>query len=683
MYRPDDYGKKEVDLIRRWNLQHDDAKRYFTDILKPRYDRAYKLYVSYTGDRAREIKRWQANVFVPYTQAVIETLMPRILDARPEFSVQGRTEDDQLKATKLQHLGDYSWEVSEMDNTSEEITRSALVYGTGFLQVSWKKDARTHKFLKTKDLAKKKYSWKEKEQVFYDAPYCEWVDNYDLWYDWHNIPRECKQFWMKRKILTGAEIKRRYPMYDPKRMKQALLNAGGDLSDFALIRQQVKLSHEQIIKGADHSLSAAGSSHEIYQTQDDPDLRMHEVFEWWRPYEDAYAVMVNNVPILKGGFMPIPYDFKASPFIEVPYLKLPNEFEGMGLPLILESPQIMLNMTKNQRLDAMTLSIHKMWVVNPMANIDKEELVTRPFGIVYSADPAGVREIQFSDIKPSAYKEEELLKGDMRYAVGVDDFSMGVSGGAGSATEVRHLRESTLERVRLFVNHLGSAYATVLRYWITMYRQFFTEKMMVRIAGGAEEQEFMPVEKDDLMGQFDFKAKVIPSIAGRSELEKKQGMDLFQLLVNLPFIDVKKLTSKVLHPWGWPLDSLTKEEQAVPPEMLAGAEGMPPEGMPPEGMPPGATSPEASPIGRAASAGEVPMSVVQAAIAKLGGQSPFAEAGAPINLLEAGSLPPTAGPIKGNPRGLNRGGRVDTNIPVTKTYSEESKLMNRANNLQK
>ena len=64
--------------------------------------------------------------------------------------------------------------------------------------------------------------------------------------------------------------------------------------------------------------------------------------------------------------MPIPYDFKEATFIDFPYLKIPGEFEGYGLPMILENPQIMMNMIKNQRLDSATLSIHKMWIVNPL-----------------------------------------------------------------------------------------------------------------------------------------------------------------------------------------------------------------------------------------------------------------------------------------------------------------------------
>jgi len=679
-YNPSTYGKSEIDMMREFVLQRDDARAYFINCIKPRADRSYKLYIAYNGDRANEIQKWQANISVPYVHAVIETLMPRILDARPEFIAQGRTEDDQLKNEKLNNLTDYTWEISAADDCAELTTRSSLVYGTGFMQASWKKDVREYKFLQTKDLSKKKYVYKKKKQTFYDAPFVEWVDNYGLWYDWHNIPRECKQFWFKRLILSGEEIKRRYPAYDKKRLAMAL-ESSGDLVDYASIRNEVKLTQETINKGDDRVTSTGGIDNSRYQTQSDPDLKMHEVFEWWRPFKDAYAVMVNNVPILKGGSIPNPYDFKEAPFIEVPYLKLPNEFEGLGLPMILENPQIMLNTLKNQRIDAVTLNIHKMWIVSPLANIDKRELITRPFGIIYSTDPNGVKPIEFSDIKPSAYKEEELLKSDLRYASGVDDVSMGVGGGSGSATEVRHLRESTLERVRLFINHLGGAYATLMRYWISMYRQFYTKAMIIRIIGEDGKVLFPLIEKDDLRGEFDYRAAVLPSIAGKSDIDKKQNMDLFQLLLDLPFIDPRKLTSKTLHPWNWSLESIASQQEQTPEPMVNPEEMM--QGEQPIAAP-------ASPLDALGPGKSIPQDVAQAAIAQLGGgrlpenASNFREASAPINLLKSSAMPPTVAGTT-NPRGMNRarGSRVNTNIPLKDNSSIESNLLNRAANLQR
>ena len=106
-YSASNYGVEEEELMRKFYLQMPDARSFFLYNVRPRLDRSYKLYVGYTGDRQMQIKKWQSNVFVPYVQAVVETLMPRVLDARPDFTVQGRTEEDQMKSEKQQQLGDY------------------------------------------------------------------------------------------------------------------------------------------------------------------------------------------------------------------------------------------------------------------------------------------------------------------------------------------------------------------------------------------------------------------------------------------------------------------------------------------------------------------------------------------------------------------------------------------------
>ena len=691
IYNPSDFGKEEVELLSNFNLQMDDARNYFLNVIKPRLDRSYKLYIAYTGDRQLEIKKWQSNIFVPYTQAVVETLMPRVLDARPEFSVQGRTSEDQAKSEKQQQLGDYLWEISRMDSTTEDVVRSSLVYGTGFLQAFWKKDVRKQKFLTTKDITKKP-TWKEEERTFYDAPCAEWVDNYSLWYDWHNTRRENKQYWFKRLVMTAPEIRRKYPGADPDRLDLALNSPGGDLQDYASIRNQVKESRSSIVKGSQtFSVSSFGVGDDKYNSYGDPNLQMYEVFEHTQPFADKYAVHVGSsyTPIFDGGSMPIPYDFKEAAFIDFPYLKVPGEFEGYSLPMILENPQIMMNMIKNQRLDATTLSIHKMWIVNPLANINKDELVTRPFGIIYSVDPNGVREVQFSDIKASAYKEEDLLKADMRYASGIDDFSMGVGGGAGSATEVRHLRESTLERVRLFVNHLGEGYATLMRYWMDMSRQFFTKDMIIRIVGDDGKEIFPLIEKDDLQGQFDYKALVLPSIAGQQDIKKKQDMDLFQLLINLPFVDPQKLTQKILTDWNWALDTITKDETEEVPQMGPDGQPISPEEAAMQGMREEALPPSPANVAPSNATKNISPEIASQALAMLrGGKeqgSPFSQASSPINLLNMKGAPPTAQRLQlptSNPRGLNRGGKVNTNISSGNNSNPESALMNRASSLQ-
>jgi len=694
-YKP---TKKDIELQNTFLIQKDDARRYFLKFLKPRYDRYYKLYKSYNGDRKKKIKAWQANISVPYIFAVVETLAPRIVDARPDFEVLPRKEADSEKAVKQQKLLDYDWEMAKMDNKTEDYTKQALIYGTGFMQVSWKKDTRKVKVLKTKDINSKNYEYKEEEKTFYDAPYAEVLDIYNVWYDWRVSDYKKKRFWMVRHVYTKEDIKRYYPMVDIRRLEHAISGGEANIDDYGQVRREVVKVNTEIIKG---NVSTGDE-----QNIDLDGEEFYEVFDWWRPFDDEFAVMVNGFPVLKGGSIPNPYSFKEVPIVPVRNIVVPGEFEGVGISQILEDSQIMLNFIKNQRLDSMTLSIHKMWIVNPMANIKKSDLVVRPFGIIYSMDPGGVREVQFSDIKQSAYREEDLLKSDMRYSSGVDDFSMGAGASGQSATAVRHLRESTLERVRLFVNHLGEAYSEVMRYWIEMTKQLMSKEIYIRITGDDGAKYFDTIKSDDLNGFYDYKAKVLPSIAGQNDVAKKQDMDLFQLLANVPFVDQRKMIQRILKDWGWSLDSLTKDDEAgaeTPqiPGQEAGQEVPPEQQMPPEQMPP-----QEQPQGTANVEGIDPQ-VMQQAMSMLGAtgeQNPMAAAvgnnqmqqlNKPINLTQAGPPPTTKGvsatgggnvqPVgkTTNPRGHNRTGKVNTNISLGGNNSAEDRIMTSVNNIQR
>ena len=328
--------KGEEDIYRRFILHKDDATNYFLACIKPRLDRSYKLYVSYNGDRAKEIKKWQSNIFVPYIHGVIETLKPRILDARPEFTAQGRTADDQLKAEKLQNLMDFNWELSKGDSVLEDTVSASMTFGTGFMYAYWKKDERELEFLKGKDVSSKKLKYSKKKVTFYDAPCVEFIDNYELLYDWHNIDWKSKQFYLRRRILTGSEIKRRYPMADEKRLAMAFNSGRGNIEDYAAVRNQVKSTKDNIRKGSSKSVGAGflGGNDDIYNNQSDPELKMHEVFDYWLPFEDGFGVFVNDVPIMDGALNPIVYDFKEAPIIAIPFIRLPKEAEGLGIPML-------------------------------------------------------------------------------------------------------------------------------------------------------------------------------------------------------------------------------------------------------------------------------------------------------------------------------------------------------------
>lgn len=268
--------------------------------------------------------------------------------------------------------------------------------------------------------------------------------------------------------------------------------------------------------------------------------------------------------------------------------------------------------------------------------------------------------------------------------------------------------------------------------------------MHIRVLGDSGEMMFPLIERDDLEGHFDYRATVLPAIAGQAEVKKKQDMDLFQLLVSMPFVDPLKLTSKILAGgWNFSLDSIKKDEQAAPPEGApqpgaeeAGAEQMAPPGMegamPDQAAPggPGLMDMEALLGGGEAQAppldtGSIDPRVLSGALELLrrpGGPSPggispfsaptaFGEASRPIDLTKGGP-PPTvkgipqsasnpfvpagrkaspksavkksAGKGGANTRGMNRkiGGKVNTNVSTGGNSNPTAALLNRTYNTQ-
>ena len=151
----------------------------------------------------------------------------------------------------------------------------------------------------------------------------------------------------------------------------------------------------------------------------------------------------------------------------------------------------------------------------------------------------------------------------------------------------------------------------------------------------------------------------------------------------------------MLHDWSWDLESLKKNKEQAPP----------PEQVPEQEQQPGQPGQEPQPQGElipgnpneTAGGSQIPADVAQKVLDMLGGgagqgnagegggQSPFAELGSPVNLLKGGAVPPTPKGVlpTTNPRGMNRGGKVNTNLPLKQTSSIESNLVNRALNIQK
>lgn len=582
-FRP---SEQEAALLRRFETDYSNLKNEFLSYRKDRFDHFYKLYRAYGGDRAAKIKDWQSNVFIPYIFSVIETLMPRILGSRPEFMIAPRGQEDVAKAAVLQSVFDYLWEVTKMDGKIPMFVKQSIIYGTSIGKTRWEKKY-TYSSIVTEieeQDGKKIPKYKEKPKLIYDNPQFDEVDIYDFYPDKLasdiNKGTSPARYVFQRYVMTKDQLQSQYKA--AKNLEFVKSGRGGngsslDFTDYKLVRREVLANKNRL-----YTTSGGGDKYDTNSGN------LIEVVEYWE--RNRYVVRANGVPIIN---MPNPYSHGMIPFTKLPFVEMPGEFYGIGIAELLENMQVMLNTIKNQRIDNVTMLIHKMWIVDPLANINKADLVVKPFGIIYTQNPNGVRPVEFSDVKASSYTEEEKLKDDMRNATGVDDYSRGAGAMANSATEASYLREATLERIKLFLRNLETCFADVMQQWYALVVDFFPEQKVFRLVNKDGVYYFPTIKKEDYTGEFDFRVGANSTVASSIELKKKQDMDLFQLLFQLPFVDQRNLVVKILGDFGWDPDFILKTSEAMSAEggpagpggapggveamMAAMASGMPPE----------------------------------------------------------------------------------------------------------
>ena len=192
------------------------------------------------------------------------------------------------------------------------------------------------------------------------------------------------------------------------------------------------------------------STNSFFKLGDDVQGHQVEVLHYYNRSRDEYYVCANNILVCMG---PIPFKHKELPVVIDYHYRIPGSIYGMGIPKVIKALSEERASIRNLRLDRQKMSINKMFLVNDQYDLDEEELVTRPHGMIEvntNGQPLrdAIQALEYGDIPASAYKEEETLLEDIRRAHGIDDRIQGNNVG-GTATEAAILKETSQKRINL------------------------------------------------------------------------------------------------------------------------------------------------------------------------------------------------------------------------------------------
>jgi hypothetical protein len=532
-----DYVVDQYKLSDRWREAHED-----------RWENYYKLYRSYREKNDFPLK---SNIFVPYTFALVEAVVPKMLgvifNTKPIVSVSVREGGDRGMAVLLERVLDYLFDEEglELYFRLQTFFKEAAVYGTSFAMIRPK--------------------FKDDEAMTFDYIDLEPIDLFNVYPDQRAISLSQMNHLIIRKFIDLSDLK--------TKAEQGIYNKS----------QVDRLEHYMennltIDQKKKDRLSSIGIL-EDYGL--DPDKKIIEVLEFYD--RDEIIVVAGRKVKLKR----VPNPYGILPFIQCKYSPVPHELFGIGIPEMIETLQEELNTTRNQRMDNVNLVINRMWKASKIADIDYDNLLSYPGNVIQCGDIAGLEPLETPDVTQSAYKEEDTIKRDIELATSEYEYSRGAPPTQReTATGIIRLQQAANARFDSVVK--GIEFGTVRRMakvfvWMTYlfmppqrFAQIVGLEEFVRLKG----KSFYQQNPNEILRCYNFQPMGSSTTAVK-ELRAQQIMQAFEMFNGDPYIEQVELRRMVLNSLDMKnVPKLLKLQPDQPPPEQAGA---PPGGPPPPG----------------------------------------------------------------------------------------------------
>lgn len=484
VYKPDDKLQFDREQVYRRYAFMKNGRYYNGQNLEESWNKWEKQYEAWRPNRSAD--DWQSNIVPPFTTTVVERALAEIADQTIQPKATARGPEDVVRAKIINHIKDYTWEIGDGDLQLYSSLKQALVLGKTIWQEDYWQDKRQVKVLKMFNPKTNEEEYVEREVMDFDDVYGETVNIRDFFVDESartiNMGRYKANDCVRRFIMNYDTFQENFigSKYDQFGVAK-LVKPGGDLNYYMFYNPP-----EGIDKG-----------------------NQVEVLFYWGRRPDKLIIVANDVIIRDG---PNPYNHKQLPFAEGSDVPRLNQFWARGEPQLLESIQDELTTLRRMRIDRQHMDIWKMFLVSNRETLDEEEAVIAPSRFLYVDDPNNsIKTLEYRDINPSAYMEEDRLKQDGREVTGIESPQP-----SGTATEAAIFKESTMKALRLKIWLLSRELLTnIARLRIPNIVQYYSTPKTVQILGEKRTAQYRQIRTNDI--------EMSMTKDGQLQEEKKRG----------------------------------------------------------------------------------------------------------------------------------------------------------------
>lgn len=486
IYKPPDAIKGvRKQIYKRFSEMKDGRGAY-----EENWDKWEKQYEGWRPTKSAD--DWQSNITPPFTTAIVERALAEIVDQTIQPKIVARGPEDKPKAQVLTYIKDYTWEIGDGDLELYASLKQAMVLGKTIWQEDYWEDKREVKVLKKFDLEKGIETYTKKDIHDFNDVYGECVNLRNFYIDpmarTINRGRFKANDCVRRYIMNIDTLRETFqgPIWNPLDAVK-YVQAGGDLNYYQFYNPPEGI---------------------------DKDNEVEVIFYWGRR-PDKLIILANDV-VLRNG--PNPYNHKQLPFSEGSDVPRIDKFYARGEPELLQSIQDELTTLRRMRIDRQHMDIWKMFLVSNRETLDEDEAIVAPSRFLYVDDPRNsIVPLEYRDINPSAYKEEEALRRDGREVTGVESPQP-----AGTATEAAIFKESTMKSLQMKIWLLSRELLTgIIRLRVPNIVQFYTTPRVEKVVGKQRMAKYRTIRTTDMALEFTREGGLVE--------KKKKGEHFFEV----------------------------------------------------------------------------------------------------------------------------------------------------------
>ncbi len=498
------------------------------------WQESYRAWSVDTGNTDRNYEG-MADLKIPQLRKEIETMSRRIYkgllpeDYLKGEPVSGFVEDD-LIVTNTQVVRHYYDNVMQIKRQLMPWVKQKVIYGTSPMRQFWERRENEMFFKKripyedAQAIIRFKSQTVKENVVMYNGPRLRAEDLFNTWVYPHNATQqEDIEITFYRTMVKKSDLERKAKEGTCVRFSEIKETGTAAPQDFEEQRERLA----QMGDGGDYKA-----------------LQGDDYFELWEIWcnlvlpgsDKAVSCVVEIVGDLCTRVQRNPYWHQQSPFDFGRFIIPPvGEFYGRGLPEAAMSLQHQLDDTMNQTMDATTLALNNITIINPAYAPNSESFEIEP-NAVWWADPNAVKQFQFPDLTDSGYKAAGTLRNWIsEMSDNQPQLPDPIAGKARSTGQAQLAVSEWQTDLFCFIDFLSvEALSSMAHKTHSLLQQYLEEDDIIRVsgkyAGTMIKRVVTPV---DLCGHYKFKWTGALQIESQS-IKTQQLLQLLQIWKTLP-----------------------------------------------------------------------------------------------------------------------------------------------------